>query len=231
MVIVIINIIAITVYTATFSHSSFRLFAGILGLNRTNPFSGHCCNEETKSKCRSLDKLNTFSKIKYFELYRGKGVWIENYLVGRKKSSFSVPMKECCNASFSPYLVLFTGITGFSDYQRITNDEPRGGTCDVTPTSGEELHTKFSFTCSFWKDEDLPLNYEVFYSRDKDGVSVSAVNGPILKNTQVIFPAGREEFNYTLKISISVKDVYGAWTNTIRDIQVGVSLTTHLRLP
>jgi REJ domain/HYR domain/FG-GAP repeat len=47
---------------------------------------------------------------------------------------------------------------------------PRPGTCSASPSFGEPLVTSFTFTCSNWVDEDLPLAYRFELQSAPNGV-------------------------------------------------------------
>lgn len=111
---------------------------------------------------------------------------------------------------------LFSGAQGFAEYNIITNQPPKGGTCDVTPKTGEELETRFSFSCSGWQDEHEPLNYEMFYSHPRDSKDPSSAEngvlffyGPSLTKAEFLFPAGKEGDGHIIEVMVTIKDAYG----------------------
>ena len=52
------------------------------------------------------------------------------------------------------------------------NAPPTSGKCPVTPAVGYALETDFTFRCSSWVDDDLPLHY----------VCVPSINGPFWRD-------------------------------------------------
>eukprot|EP01039_Chlorochromonas_danica_P010633 gene10633-11785_t len=64
-------------------------------------------------------------------------------------------------ASTSP--ASLTTYTSTSQISFTVNAAPRSGLFSIIPSSGQELTTLFSYSCSQWLDEDLPLSYQFGY--------------------------------------------------------------------
>lgn len=128
------------------------------------------------------------------------------------------------------FCFLFSEAQGFAEYNIITNQPPTGGTCDVTPKTGEELETRFTFSCSGWQDEHEPLTYEMFFSHPSDsnkdpGSSPNGVLfffGPSLAKAEFSFTAGKEEEDRLIEIVVVIKDAYGESVENKLQIQVFV---------
>lgn len=115
-----------------------------------------------------------------------------------------------------------------AEYNLVTNIPPKGGSCDVTPKTGEELDTIFTFSCSGWQDDHQPLTYEMFYSHPNksEEYPVSPLNevlfffGPSLESHRAILPTGKKENNYSVNVTIVIRDAYGEYVDKKLRIQV-----------
>ena len=129
---------------------------------------------------------------------------------------------------------LFLASQGLAEYSIFTNIPPKGGSCDVTPKTGEELDTIFTFWCSGWQDEHQPLTYEMFYSHPNksEDDQVSPLNGalfffgPSLESHRAIFPMGNKENNYSVNVAVIIRDAYGEYMDKNLRIQVKPALVT-----
>lgn len=123
---------------------------------------------------------------------------------------------------------MFLVSQGLAEYNLVTNIPPKGGSCDVTPKTGEELDTIFTFSCSGWQDEHQPLTYEMFYSHPNksEEYPVSPLNevlfffGPSLESHRAILPTGKKENNYSVNVTIVIRDAYGEYVDKKLRIQV-----------
>ena len=68
--------------------------------------------------------------------------------------------------TFSLTCNLNTGATSFATFEISTNGPPAPGTFDVSPATGEELITDFTFSAALWVDDDLPLTYSFWFGND-----------------------------------------------------------------
>lgn len=123
---------------------------------------------------------------------------------------------------------MFLVSQGLAEYNLVTNIPPKGGSCDVTPKTGEELDTIFTFSCGGWQDEYQPLTYEMFYSHPNksEEYPVSPLNGvlfffgPSLESHRAILPTGKKENNYSVHVTIVIRDAYGEYVDKKLRIQV-----------
>lgn len=134
-------------------------------------------------------------------------------------------------------LGFFSETQGLAEYHVITNQPPKGGQCDVTPKTGKELDTSFTFWCSGWQDEHEPLTYEMFYSHPRDskdpGSSQNGVLfffGPSLTKSAFLFPAGNEEDDHFIDILVIIKDAHGESAEDKLQIKVLLLLLLTLNL-
>ena len=138
--------------------------------------------------------------------------------------------KKDCKQVFNAYFFFksFLVSQGLAEYKVDTNIPPRGGSCDVTPKTGEGLDTIFTFSCSGWQDEHQPLTYEMFYSHPNKSLEhpVSSLNGvlfffgPSLESYRAILPMGKEENNYSVNVAVIIRDAYGEYVDKNLQIQV-----------
>ncbi|XP_067649227.1 polycystin-1-like protein 1 isoform X2 [Haliotis asinina] len=92
------------------------------------------------------------------------------------------------------------------------NHSPGKGTCTVRPLKGIEMDTQFSVFCREWKDEHLPLIYEVGYSMGK-GQRTSIIYRGASHEITFYLPAGHPSNNHTVLLSVSIRDNFGARTS------------------
>lgn len=62
-----------------------------------------------------------------------------------------------------------SGATASSSFTLVTNGAPLPGTFTVSPKTGLELNTAFTFAASSWTDSDTPLSYEFGYAPSNSG--------------------------------------------------------------
>ena len=104
---------------------------------------------------------------------------------------------------------------GFSSLTLRPNAPPSGGTCDVSPRQGRTLSTQFTFTCTGWTDNDLPLEYRFATSRKKTAVRrdrAALYTGFRSQYVAGSLPLGDERNNYTIYVFVSVIDRFGGET-------------------
>ena len=144
--------------------------------------------------------------------------------------------KKGCKQIFNAYFFfkLFLVSQGQAEYKLDTNIPPQGGSCDVTPKTGEELDTIFIFSCSGWQDEHQPLTYEMFYFHPNKSEEhpVSPLNGvlfffgPSLESYRAILPMGKIENNYSVNVTVIIRDAYGEYVDKNLQIQVKPAFNT-----
>lgn len=122
-------------------------------------------------------------------------------------------------------------VQGFAEYSIQTNNPPKDGSCEVKPITGEELKTRFRFSCSGWQDEHEPLTYEMFYSYPRDSKDPSSSQngvlfflGPSVESAEILFPAGKEEDRHLIDIVVKIKDAYGEFVQDNLTIKVTIPL-------
>lgn len=136
--------------------------------------------------------------------------------------------KKAVNKILTHSSFLIVATQGLVEYNIATNIPPKGGSCDVSPKTGEELDTVFTFSCSGWRDEHQPLTFEMFYSHpnisEEDPVSHVSGElfffGPSLENHGTILPMGKKENNYFVNVAVIIRDAYGEDVDKTLRIQV-----------
>ncbi|XP_070543336.1 polycystin family receptor for egg jelly-like isoform X3 [Ptychodera flava] len=124
------------------------------------------------------------------------------------------------------------GDGSFAEYSFTTNSPPSLGSCEITPSVGTVLTTKFTIVCQGFTDANIPLTYK-FYAitgrepRHSDakhsqtsGPGGLLYHGPDNILNDFILPAGAEGRNYMVKIKVKVADALGASIETSIDVQV-----------
>lgn len=108
---------------------------------------------------------------------------------------------------------------GLTEYSFTTSTPPQGGNCSVGPLEGIAYETLFTFRCSGWKTNHLPLLY------------VFAYHDPYTLLKPMLFRAEEDEFSvklapgdsteyFLLKIYFSVIDSLGAQIDNHKVIKV-----------
>jgi hypothetical protein len=92
----------------------------------------------------------------------------------------------------------------------ITNQAPRGGRIQVSPSMGSEVQTTFVFKSMNWTDKDLPLSYEFsYYSAQSYQLAIGARSQRRSSVTSLL-PAGSSVMHYSTNCSVQVFDLYDA---------------------
>jgi len=121
-------------------------------------------------------------------------------------------------------LSIVNGPLSGKTYLRIPiNTPPSSGTISVSPGMGTALETKFFICSTGWIDEDIPLSYQYFYSRDEQ-------NWSVLTDVQLIpytytFLSGATS-NSIVYLKVVVTDCYGSKSDATTIAQVFPTLTT-----
>ena len=107
------------------------------------------------------------------------------------------------------------------------SEPPYGGFCNVTPSVGESVKTKFHVSCYEWKGQSKTFGYSVsLIERSivagslKNGTEVTVLSYGSLPYTSLNLPEGPAMFNYTQRLGIRIIDSYGASTQTNVTVQV-----------
>ena len=86
------------------------------------------------------------------------------------------------------------------------------GTCSVTPSSGIALSTNFTFSCEGWSDPESPLTYKFFHGNNQSKALFyyrTIASGVSISHSDWL-PSGEESNNYTLPVSMEIRDAMGS---------------------
>ena len=131
------------------------------------------------------------------------------------------------------YEIVLEGYIDLKNKGKVTtvvkvNKPPKNGSCDVQPKDGYALETVFEVSCGGFKDEDPPLAYEFFFTKDGGKTNESLGYGLQSSRSSILLPNGLEEHNSTINFSVKVFDNLGAaitFTN-IPGVWVGITFCT-----
>ena len=107
------------------------------------------------------------------------------------------------------------------------NKPPKPGKCKVKPESGRALEHKFEVSCWGFEDDDKPLAYEFFYT--KDGKKNESLGyGLQSSRSSILLPNGLEEKNFKINFSVKVFDNLGAAItfSNFSGVEVGFTFCT-----
>ncbi|KAL8570217.1 hypothetical protein ACOMHN_029917 [Nucella lapillus] len=105
------------------------------------------------------------------------------------------------------------------------NKSPRGGRCSIVPPKGVEMDTLFKAFCKEWKDEQLPLRYELSYSLvdaeepgslTSPGVHKHVIYQGLSHQIAFTLPAGLPRYGRRVFLELSIRDSWGASTTICR---------------
>nr|XP_047143271.1 uncharacterized protein LOC100199090 isoform X3 [Hydra vulgaris] len=125
----------------------------------------------------------------------------------------------------------FSLMVGFADslkrvkfeFKKSTCSLPTPGFCNINPTEGYALETKFTLFCYDWSDSDGLLSYRFYYdnglSQNMNMSSTTTINYPLLNGGSVYQPSlvnfilgpGEESHDYQIRILIKVIGKYEAY--------------------
>jgi hypothetical protein len=105
------------------------------------------------------------------------------------------------------------------------NSAPRPGRFLVNPKEGIEFSDFFTFSCSLWQDENLPLQYR-FGILNPVGSQVSLVSLSELSYKKLQLPAGAKSNGYSLPCIAEIFDSLGANNTATSSVVVKEQLTT-----
>lgn len=108
-----------------------------------------------------------------------------------------------------------------NEYVFTTNAPPYGGSCFISPQTGEALSTTFSLTCRDWSDPEKPLGYQFRY-RKSDGAYAVLYHGAE-SSTTCRLPAGLKIQDYNINIEVLISDAFGATNSTSIQVKVGTA--------
>ena len=104
---------------------------------------------------------------------------------------------------------------GFASFTLPPNSPPKNGSCSISPQRGITLSTQFTFSCSRWIDDDLPLEYQFSTGRHMDASRRDRViiyRGFQNRYVADSLPAGSANNNYTIYVFAKVSDRFGGET-------------------
>lgn len=133
----------------------------------------------------------------------------------------------------------YSGSSGSSEIVLEPNNPPNTGTCFSNPDTGSALETDaFTFKCTGWRDDDMPLSYRFATLRQIKGIWHEDISFGSWSNSESLTiplaPAGLSKDDYKVKIRAYVRDsasgieayTYNDFTITVYDsLNQGISLT------
>lgn len=100
------------------------------------------------------------------------------------------------------------------------NSIPLPGYFDVTPPSGRELITPFSFTALNWQEEDLPLSFEFGFFLSAQLLSMIVNPRSLMSFASATLPGGAASNGFIIDGFVNVFDVYGANNSATSAVEV-----------
>ncbi len=117
-----------------------------------------------------------------------------------------------------------------------TNGAPTGGSYSVQPREEEELSTLFSMTATQWVDVDLPLSYQFGYLTVSSSGSAEYTTLTMVVRSRMetsyassVFPAGPQSTGNILNSTVTVYDVYDAYSSTSWSVKVKPMVVSNLQ--
>lgn len=99
-------------------------------------------------------------------------------------------------------------VAGTSRHEFQTNSPPTGGTCAVSPVEGFALNTTFTFSCTGWNDQQLPLTYQFHYKLDNGLNSVISYGHD--DRVSCTLPSGKESEDGIIQVEALIIDSLSA---------------------
>ena len=131
------------------------------------------------------------------------------------------------------YKIILEGYTDPGNRGKVTtvlkvNKPPKKGSCAVQPDKGVALETKFKVSCWGFKDEDQPLAYEFFFTKDDGKTNESLGYGLQSSRSPILLPNGLKEHDFEIKFSVKIFDNLGASTTFTKfsGVKVGITFCT-----
>lgn len=84
------------------------------------------------------------------------------------------------------------------------------GKCTAKPLEGKPLEPDFTLSCTEFKDDDEPLQYEFFYSKGEGSKNETLGSGLENSRSRVRFPSGVQKNGYNLTLYAKISDSLGA---------------------
>jgi hypothetical protein len=141
--------------------------------------------------------------------------------------TFSLVIKNSVFEAGSRYVVRLSawsargGRKGITEHEFTTSTPPFGGSCNVTPSEGIALETRFLIHCHNWTMEKEPGRYKFAYKdvytdlRDILYITEKA-------RTTLTLPAGHSSKNSTLELVVVISDYDGLYTEVTVPTRVSI---------
>ncbi|XP_075458835.1 polycystin family receptor for egg jelly [Ascaphus truei] len=193
-----------------------------------------------------LDCSKTSRPVYEWSLYQNTNEvdfnWTSNTATGRSIADMSINALTFINIADKWYtLVLkvttWTGAQSMYKYTYFVNSPPKAGKCNINPSSGTTLQTKFIVSCSGFTDVNQPLSYKVLASVDKvsdisslheNSLGAIIYYGYAPTTPPSLLPIGVSTKGYTLKIYVQVYDSLASYSQielsaTVKNFMEGAS--------
>lgn len=116
-------------------------------------------------------------------------------------------------------------VYGFSEWEKVVNEPPKDGVCEVTPQLGYAFNPDFKIGCIGWND-DTKLIYSVYARLDCDATELPVSPGVALSVGQsynltlITLPLGLAKHEHRVDVLITIKDEDDASTQVTVTVQV-----------
>jgi hypothetical protein len=114
------------------------------------------------------------------------------------------------------------GVGSSLTFTVVVNSPPKLGNFVISPTEGEELTTLFSFACSRWQDDNLPLQYQFSYLTST-GNKLTMRSIAETSFTSLTLPAGENNRGNNIQAIADVFDSYLANVSSSTLVKVRAS--------
>ncbi|XP_063305926.1 polycystin family receptor for egg jelly [Pelobates fuscus] len=181
-------------------------------------------------KCLDCSKT---SRPQYeWSLYQGSKEmgfdWASKTTTGRSIAYLSIIAKTFVDIADIWYTIVlkvttWTGAPAINKYLFFVNSPPKAGRCDINPSVGFTLQTRFKVNCNGFSDSNLPLSYKVIASLDekskisslrKNVFGVIAYFGYNSEMDPFTLPVGVPSGGYSLALYVQVYDSLHSYTQT-----------------
>eukprot|EP01036_Dinobryon_divergens_P027094 gene27095-35809_t len=109
-----------------------------------------------------------------------------------------------------------------------TNSPPSSGLFEVSPDTGAEVSTVFTFSARLWVDSNLPLSYQFGYSDPTSGALSVLKDRSISNSTKSNLPAGISSLKYLINSTMVVYDALSASVSRKVTVQVKPTNSSNL---
>ncbi|XP_066922168.1 polycystin family receptor for egg jelly-like [Clytia hemisphaerica] len=108
-------------------------------------------------------------------------------------------------------------VFGESSRMLLVNENPKSGSCSISPEVGTVLIDEYLISCSGWQDQHQPLTYQFF-------TIIDDVKKPLCDSVdpecQTILPIGQSSEDYRLNVYASIMDRYKGRTDVLLNVTV-----------